>query len=297
LTENLTAAPPPAIDRPKAIIFLIIAAVLWSTSGIVIKVLPWSPLAVLAGRSIFSGLVFLVYLRRFPLRLTRWQVLAAAGYILTQFLYITSLRLTTAATAIFLQYSAPVYIVLLGYWLLHEKPSRIDWLAMAVIFSGLGLFFGDQINLSNPTGALLAALSGVFLALMTVALRAQKDGNPGESFLLANLLTSILGFYFVWQEPWTPAAWAAVAFQGVLQVGLSFVLYSISIRLIPALEATLIGTLEPVLNPVWVFLVIRELPGPPAILGALVVLVGVVISSIAGARSSTDVAPVPSAPE
>lgn len=76
---------PAVIDRPKAILFLVIAAVLWSTSGILVKVLPWSPIGVLAGRSIFSSLVFLVYLRRFPFRPTRWQWLAAGSYILTQF--------------------------------------------------------------------------------------------------------------------------------------------------------------------------------------------------------------------
>jgi len=288
MENSLTASKTAGVDRRTAMIYLIVAAVLWSTSGIVIKLLSWQPLAVLAGRSIFSGLVFLVYLRRFPWRPTRWQLIAAFSYIMTQFLYITAVRLTTAATAIFLQYSAPVYILLLGYWLLREKPSRADWLAMLVIFSGLGLFFRDDLNLSSPTGALLAALSGVFLALMTVALRAQKDGNPAESFLLANTLSSVLGFYFVLQAPWTAGSWAAIAYLGVLQVGLSFVLYSIAIRVIPALEATLIGTLEPVLNPVWVFLFIGELPGPLAVIGGLVVLAGVVISAVAGARGGQE---------
>jgi len=276
------------IDRRQAIAFLIIAAVLWSTSGLVIKLLPWHPLAVLAGRSIFSGLVFLLYLRRLPLRPTRWQVITAASYVLTQFLYISALRLTTAANAIFLQYSAPVYIVLLGYWLLREKPNRMDWLAMLVIFPGLGLFFGDSLSLDNRTGTLLAALSGVFLGLMTVGLRAQKDGDPGVSFLLANLLSAVFGFYFVWQEPWTVTGWAALAYLGIFQVGLSFVRYSLAIRVIPALEATLIGTLEPILNPVWVFLFIGEMPGPLALVGALVVLVGVVFSAVTSARGAVE---------
>ncbi len=276
------------IDRRQAVALLIIAAVLWSTSGLVIKLLPWQPLAVLAGRSIFSGLVFLLYLRRLPLHPTRWQVITAVSYVLTQFLYISALRLTTAATAIFLQYSAPVYIVLLGYWLLREKPSRADWLAMLVIFTGLGLFFGDSLSLANLAGTLLAALSGIFLGLMTVGLRAQKDGDPEVSFLLANLLSAVLGFYFVWQEPWTPAGWAALAYLGIFQVGLSFVLYSIAIRVIPALEATLLGTLEPILNPVWVFLFIGERPGPMALVGALVVLAGVIFSAVTSARAGVE---------
>ncbi|MFM8321773.1 MAG: DMT family transporter [Chloroflexota bacterium] len=282
-----------SIDRRRAILFLVVAAVLWSTSGLVIKQLSWQPLAVLAGRSIFSGLVFLVYLRRFPWRPNRWQLIAAGSYILTQFLYISALKLTTAANAIFLQYSAPVYIVLLGYWLLREKPTRADWVAMGVVFAGLGLFFGDNLSLDNLTGVLLALLSGVFLGLMTVALRAQKDGAPAESFLVANAFSAVFGFYFVWQEPWTASAWAGLAYLGIFQVGLSFVLYSIAIRVIPALEATLIGTLEPVLNPVWVFLFVGERPGPLAVAGGLVVLAGIVLSALAGLRGGEP----PAAPE
>jgi drug/metabolite transporter (DMT)-like permease len=275
---------PPPIDRRKAILYLIIAAVLLSTSGIVIKSLSWQPQAVVAGRAIFSGLVFWVYLRRFPFHPTPWQITASGSYILTQFLYISALGLTTAATAIFLQFSAPIYILILGYGLLREKPSRADWLALLVIFSGMTLFFGESLSLDNLGGALMAALSGVFLGLMTVALRAQKDGNPAESFLLANAVSAVLGFYFVLQQPWTLANWAAIAYLGVIQIGLSFVLYSMAIRVIPALEATLIGMLEPVLAPLWVFLFIGETPGGLSMAGALLVLAGVVISTIAGGR-------------
>jgi drug/metabolite transporter (DMT)-like permease len=273
------------IDRRKAILFLIIAAVLWSSSGILIKVLPWSPVGVLAGRSIFSSLVFLLYLRRFPFRPTRWQWIAAGSYILTQFLYISSMRLTTAANSIFLQYTAPIYIIFLGFWLLREKPSRADWVSMFIIFAGFGLFFGDKISLDGFYGNLLAALSGVALATMTIALRAQKDGSPAESFLLANVISAVFGFYFVLQEPWTVINWAGIVYLGVFQIGLSFLLYSIAIKVIPALETTLIGTLEPILNPIWVFLFIRETPGPLALIGALVVLAGVTFSAIASTQA------------
>jgi len=274
-----------SIDRRKAIVFLLITAVLWSTSGIFLKILNWQPIAVLAGRSLFSGLVFLVYLRRIPRRFTRWQWVAALSSVLTQFLYITAVQMTTAANAIFLQYTAPIYILLLGYWFLREKPSRADWVAMLVIFAGLGLFFGDSLSPGGFTGNLLAIVSGVTMALMTVAMRAQKDGSPAESFLLANMLGLLLGGYFIFQQPWTVANWAGIAYLGIFQIGLAFLLYSIAIKVIPALETTLIGTLEPILNPIWVFLFIGEMPGPLALVGGLIVLGGVAISSIASARA------------
>lgn len=274
------------VDRRRAILFLFIAAILWSTSGLFVKIMDWQPAAILAGRSIFSSILFLAYLRRIPLKWTRWQILAAAAYVLTQFLYITSMKMTTAANAIFLQYTAPVYIVILGYWFLREKPARADWVSMLLIFSGLFLFFGDSLNLDGFYGNLLAALSGMTLALLTVSMRAQKNGNPAESILLANLFTATFGFVFVWRESWTIANWSILIYLGIFQIGLAFLLYSIAIKHVPALEATLIGTLEPILNPLWVFLFIAEMPGSLALLGALVVLAGVIISAIASARAA-----------
>jgi drug/metabolite transporter (DMT)-like permease len=273
------------IDRRKAIIFLLLAAALWSTSGIFLKILNWQPIAVLGARSFFSGLVFLAYLRRIPRRFTRWQWVAALCSVLTQLLYITSIQMTTAANAIFLQYTAPLYILLLGYWFLREKPSRMDWVAMIIIFAGLGLFFGDSLSPGGLTGNILAIISGVTMAMMTVAMRAQKDGTPAESFLLANLLGTLLGGFFVFRQPWTASNWAVVIYLGIFQIGIAFLLYSQAIKVIPALEATLIGMLEPILNPVWVFFFIAETPGPMAFIGALVVLAGVVISSVASAKA------------
>ena len=102
------------LDRRKSILFITIAATLWSTSGVMLKIISWQPIAILAGRSIFSSIVLFIYLRRIPTKWTRWKLLASVAYILTQFLYIWSIKLTTAANAIFLQYTAPVYVILLG---------------------------------------------------------------------------------------------------------------------------------------------------------------------------------------
>src|SRR5512142_1473289 len=119
-------------ERRKAILLLVIAALLWSTSGVFIKALNWQPLSILAARGLFTSILFLLYMRRLPKNVTRWTFLAAGGSIATQFLFVTSTKLTTAANSIFLQYTAPIYVVLLGYWLLSEKPSRTDWMAMGI---------------------------------------------------------------------------------------------------------------------------------------------------------------------
>jgi drug/metabolite transporter (DMT)-like permease len=253
-----------------------------------IKVISWGPFAILGGRSIFSSIVLFLYVRRFPTRWTRWKILAAVSHILTASLFIMATKLTTAANAIFLQYTAPVYIVLLAAWFLHEKPTRMDWLSMVVIFSGMLLFFGDKLSLNGLYGNLFAVLSGITLALLTVSMRAQKGGTPAESILLANIFTAIAGFPFVLKEAWTVTNWLIILYLGVFQIGFSFLFFSVAIKHVPALEATLISALEPVLNPVWVFLFIGEEPGLFALVGGLIVLGGVALNAISSARAPAE---------
>ena len=273
-------------ERRKAVFYLVVTAILWSTSGVLIKIMDWQPLAILAGRSLFASVVFLIYLRRVPMRFNRWQLLAAGMFILTQFLFITSTKLTTAANSIFLQYTAPIYVMLLAYWWLGEKPSRTDWFAMLVIFLGLTLFFGDQLSTEGFYGNLLAILSGVTSAVMMVAFRAQKNGDPAESNLIAFLVTAAFGLPFVLKETWTVNSWLILAFLGIVQIGFAFIFFSKGIKHIPALEANLIGTLEPVLNPIWVFLFYGERMGKFALFGGLVVLGGVILSAVGSARAA-----------
>lgn len=275
-------------DRRKAILYLAITAVLWSTSGLFVKILDWQPISILAGRSLFASIVFLIYLRRLPLRPSLIQLLTAGMFILTQFLFITSTKMTTAANAIFLQYTGPIYVVLLAYWFLREKPTRTDWLSMLVIFIGLTLFFGDKLSPEGFYGNLLAILSGVTGAIMMVSFRAQKNGNPAESNLIAFLVTAAFGFPFVLKENWTVNSWLIIAFLGIFQIGVAFIFFTKGIKHIPALEANLIGMLEPVLNPIWVLLFYGERVGRFALVGGLVVLGGVVLSAVGSARSTKD---------
>ena len=279
---------PSLTERRKAILFIILAATLWSTAGVFVKALDWQPVSILAGRGLFTSLLFLLYLRRLPRKVTPWTLLAAGGSIATQFLFITSTKLTTAANAIFLQYTAPIYVVLLAYWLLREKPSRTDWISMGIIFLGLLLFFGDQLSPDGFYGNILAVLSGLTSAVMMVSFRAQKNSTPEDSVLIASLVIAVFGFPSVLKESWTISNWSAVAYLGIFQIGVAFIFFTKGIKQIQALEANLIGTLEPILNPVWVFLFLGEQMGKSALLGGLVVLVGVIVSAVGSARTDKE---------
>jgi len=275
----------PNSERRKALLYLIIAAILWSTSGLFVKLLDLQPVSILVGRSFFAGIVFLIYLRRVPTHFGLWQLLAAFAFIATQFLFVVSTKMTTAANSIFLQYTAPIYVVLLGYWFLRERPSRTDWISMLIIFFGLILFFGDRLSTEGIYGNILAAVSGVTSAVMMISFRAQKDGNPAESNLIAFIITTIFGLPFIIKDAWTANSMLILAFLGIVQIGFAFIFFTKGIKHIPALEANLVGTLEPILNPVWVFLFYGESVGRFAILGGLVVLIGVVMSAVGSARA------------
>ena len=120
---------------------------------------------------------------------------------------------------------------------------------------------------------------------MMVSLRAQKDGSPEDSILIASIVMTIIGFPAVMQESWTISNWSIIAYLGIFQIGLAFILFTKSIKHIPALEANLIGTLEPVFNPVWVYFFLGESMGKYALAGGLVVLIGVIVSAIGSAQT------------
>lgn len=279
----------------RAVILLVLTAILWSSSGLLIKLSGWGPLAILSGRSIVTGLVLLLYLRKIDLRFTRLQVAGALSYVGTQLLFISATKLTTAANAIFLQYTAPVYVLLLGYWFLKERPRRADWITMTVILLGLTLFFGDDLQdfgelsraVAGVQGNLLAIASGVLLAVMTLCMRGQKVGAPANTFLLGAAIGALIGLPGLLDAPFTLANVGIVLYLGAFQMGLALILYSAAARHVPALETSLILTLEPILNPIWVLLVVREVPGPLALLGATLVLGAVTVRAIISARTGS----------
>ena len=156
---------------------------------------------------------------------------------------------------------------------------------MGIIFLGMFLFFGDQLSPDGLFGNILAVLSGVTSAVMMVSFRAQKDATPEDSILIASLIIAIFGFPSILKESQTVTNWLTIAYLGIFQIGLAFIFFTKGIKHIPALEANLIGTLEPILNPVWVFLFLGEAMGKSAFLGGLVVLAGVIVSAVGSAQA------------
>ena len=269
------------MKRERAITILIFAGALWSLGGVLIKSIPWPPLAISGLRSGVAALVIYFFSRNNKITFSKSKILAACFYALVVILFVIANKLTTAGNAILLQYTAPVYVALFGYMFLKEKSTIIDWLTIVVLLIGLGLFFIDELTLDGFTGNILAAVSGICFAALTLLLRKQKDDSPSDSVLLGNIITFIIGMPFISSGikiEMKPIL--LVLILGVFQLGIPYVLYTIAIKHLRALDAIIFPIIEPILNPILVFLILGEALGPWAFLGGTMVLGSVVLRAI-----------------
>lgn len=271
--------------RYRAIIFLLVAATLWSSGGLLIKLVSWNPVAIAGLRSLIAVLVLFVFFRHSRLSWSFSQIGGAVAYSATVTLFVMATKLTTAANAILLQYTAPVYVALLGAWFLGESTQWFDWIIIFVVIGGMVLFFFDHLTTGNLLGNGCAILSGLSFSCLILFLRKQKGESPLGSIILGNIFTGLAGVPFMFESMPSPMSWVGLIFLGVVQLGLSYVLYSEAIKHVTALEAVLIPGIEPILNPIWVFLILGEAPGKWALMGGLIVFISVTARCvIAGLR-------------
>jgi drug/metabolite transporter (DMT)-like permease len=262
-------------------------AFLWSTAGLLIKLVDWNPFAIACGRSLVAFLFIFAFVRRPRFTFSAVQVGAALASAVTMLLFVYANKTTSSANAILLQYGSPVYTAVIGTIVLKERPRAEQWLALAAVAIGMVLFFMDDLGGGNLAGDLAATAAGLAFAVYAVLMRAQKDGSPIESTLLAHAATALIAFGFALFLP-APRlggrAVAAILCLGTLQIGLATLLFTYGIKRVSALQSMLVGVIEPVMNPVWVFLATGEAPKGKALAGGCIVVVAVSVSSIVTAR-------------
>jgi drug/metabolite transporter (DMT)-like permease len=265
--------------------FLAVAAALWSLGGLLIKSVQWNPLAIAGARSLIALPLLFLASRKKQVDWSKTQIAGAVAYSLTVILFVSANKLTSAANAILLQYTSPVYVALLGHFLLGERVRAWDWIVIAVALGGMALFFMDKLSMQGIFGNIVAILSGAAFASLVVLLRKQKRGSPLGSVILGNAMTGIIGLPFMFHPPIDAGSWSGLLALGVFQIGLSYLLYAAAIRHVTALEGILIPVIEPVLNPLWVFLFLGESPGRWALIGGSIVILTVLARSITSLRS------------
>ncbi|MDR2618564.1 MAG: DMT family transporter [Treponema sp.] len=280
-----------ATDRWKGQGAVFCCAVLWSTSGLFIKLVSWHPVVIAGSRSFIAAL-FMLAVRIFIVPKGRarskpgpfWA--AGAAYAFTMLSFVVANKLTASANAILLQYSAPVWAALLGWVLIREKPHWEHWGALVFVIAGLVLFFKEGLVSGSLLGDCVAVSSGILFAAHSVFLRMQKDGNPMDAMLLAHVITFIISipFFFLYPPEYTVSSVLPVVFMGTIQIGCASILFSYGIRRISAIQAMLTAMIEPVLNPVWVLAITGEKPSVSALAGGLIIIVAVAVSSVIGKR-------------
>ena len=270
---------------------IFLCAILWSTSGLFIKLIDWHPMTIFGLRSLIAGL-FMLGVRSFlpaarkgnDKKIPMWA--GAFAYSMTMLTFVIANKNTTAANVIVLQYSAPVWAAILGWFLIKEKPYLEHWLALVLVFGGFGFFFKDSLGTGAFLGDGLAFISGIFFGAHSVFMRMQKDANPADSMILAHILSFVISipFLFLYPPQFSGTSVISILFMGIIQIGCASLLYSHGIKRIPAIQAMLTATIEPLLSPVWVLLVTGERPSVSAVIGGGIILTAVLISAIIGAR-------------
>ena len=258
------------------------AAILWSTGGLFIKATNLSAIELSFGRSLLAAITIAIFTRREGLGINRISAITSILYAALLILFVLATKLTTAANAIFLQYTAPVYVLILEPIFYQEKFRSRDLITVAACVAGMSLFFVGKLRPQDVNGNLLALASGVCFALFFLLLRHSKARavNRASSAIYGNLLVVLIcapAFFGAWQRGIGASDFALIAYLGVVQIGFAYLLFTLAMaRGVRSLDAGIIGYIEPVLNPIWVFLFIGERPSAWAIVGGGIIIVSVI---------------------
>lgn len=290
-------------ERSRGILFVLIAATIWSIGGLGIKVIQTDAMAISGYRSFFAIPVLLIWLigkasnklPAFGSSLQRpWVWAAALSYALTLTCFVVATKLTTAANTILLQSMAPIYVALLSWPLLKERIRGLDWLAIAGCLLGMLFFFRDQLSPAGFTGNIVAIIAGVGFAGITLFLRldqlkmSQQHG-PGHSahvsavvsVALGNILAALIGLpWMISSPPPTVAGWLVVVGLGMVQIALAYLFFTAGVARLTAIESTLLALVEPILNPIWVALGTGETPSRSALIGGTMIVASVTVRGI-----------------
>ena len=260
------------------ILFVFVASLFHSISGLCMKFIPWNGMSINSARNLVAICVMgiFLYVTKHPPKLNKPVILGALCVTATQVFFSLANKLTTAANTIVLQFTTPVFIILLSMIFWHKKPKKLDILACLVVMSGVTCFVMDGLAMGGMIGNVLALASGLTNATVYL-LRDMEDGDQLSSFFWGGCLSVLVGLPFLMQETvFTGTAITSVLILGAFNVAIAHILIYIGMRTTPAVTASLISGIEPILNPVLVAVFYGEAVGSMAFVGGAIVIVGVV---------------------
>ena len=276
------------MSHKKAIAITCFVALMWSLAGFNIKMIEWSPYAIAAGRSLVAVILLApMVLRKGFQKIDRYVIGGAICYAAFNYCFITSTTLTSSAIAIMMQYTAPIYVALLSWLFLRERVGWADIISVGFVFLGMIFFFLDSNSGGSLKGNIVSIFNGITFAGISIFLRLQKDGNPALSMYLGNVISAVAGLPIMWNAGMPDTISLLFLLLAGLLVAVSYTLYAKASTGLSALETVLIPIIDPVMNPVWVFLFLDERPGALTVVGAAVILVSVTIRVVSGLTPSS----------
>ena len=275
--------------KHRGTLCVFLAAVLYSIGGLCIKVIPWNGMSINGGRNLIALLVIGGYLAatRHPPKVNRGVFVGAVCICGTNTLFTLANKLTTAANTIVLQFTAPIFVMLLSAAFLRRRPKKLDMAVCALVLLGVFLCCMDNLGTGGTVGNLLALCSGLTYAGVFL-LNDMPEGDPISSVFWGDVASSVIGLPFLLRETeFTPVALTSLVILGAFQVGLAYILLTIGLKTTPAVTASLVSGIEPVLNPILVAVFYHETIGPAALVGAAIVVGSVVGYNAILARNGT----------
>ena len=270
------------MDKRKGLLLVLLGAIAFSLGGVFIKFIPWNPIAINGGRCIFSSMVIAAYLyfSGHKVKINKTVLLGALCVGSMMLCYVASIKLTSAANAIVLEYTAPIFVIILEAFLFHREIRKIDIIICQLVFLGIGIVMIDGLGKGHVAGDLIALASGVFYAL-TIMLNEFENGDSLSSVLLGHILMAIIGLPFIFRETdFSASTLLLVAALGIFQAGAGYTLLSVGLKNADPISGSLIASIEPVLNPILVSLFYHEHMGINTIIGGLVVIVSIVVYNV-----------------
>ncbi|MBR2811870.1 MAG: EamA family transporter [Solobacterium sp.] len=270
-------------EKKKSAVFMVLAASLcFATGGLFMKIIPWNALAINGARNLIAAMVIAIYIRviRHPLKFNPTVAVGAVSMAGVTTCYAIANKLTTAGNTIILQYTAPVWIMVMVYLFFRKPPSKTGIIAIVIVFAGILCFFFEGLSTGKWLGDLIALLSGIFYAGVFM-LNSFEKGDAISSVFFGQLLCGIFLSPLVMKETdFSLPVLSAVFFLGAVQVGLAYIFFTTGTKYIDPLTASIINAIEPILNPVLVAVFYGEKLGTLSFIGAAIVLCGILYYNI-----------------
>ncbi len=268
-------------EHQKGIIYVLIAALLWSSGGLFIKLISLNAMQLSFFRCSIAALTFAILFRKQIFLFSKLTIINSIFYAIVLISFVIATKTTTAANAIFLQATAPIYVLIFEPIINKTRYEKINVITVAVCVLGMFLFFVGEIETGHLEGNLVALISGITFAAFFLGMKKNDPGYQHSSIFWGNILVALICIPFLISIDSIHAddLWM-VSFLGVFQIAIAYAFFSSGLKRIYAVEASIISMIEPVLNPVWVFIGYGEVPSLTAIIGGLIILTSITVRSL-----------------